>query len=104
MRSYKRRIIVAVIALVAVYIYWGAIPDPRMNLASLKGMTPQQVISRLGPPRVDQRLPKFGGWTPAQQQTVGPLAFYYYDNRWRGFEYAIIFNNNQVSDVKIGTK
>lgn len=97
--------ILAFIILFALYIGWGASPDPRFSLAHLNGMTPEQVIAQLGPPRIDLRLPKFEGWTPAMQESVGPLKFYYYDEyRWRGFEYCIIFHDNHVSDARFGTK
>ena len=42
-------------ALVA-YIFWGVSrPNPRVTIQELRGLTPDQVISRLGPPRSDSR-------------------------------------------------
>ena len=88
-----------------IYFYAGARPDPRFSLTTLQGMTPEQVISRLGPPRIDQRLPQWGGWNARSENELGPLKFYYYDRYgWKGYEYAIIFKDNHVADVRYGTK
>jgi hypothetical protein len=44
------------VCLVGIYFYWAARPDPRFTLANLQGLTPDQVIARLGPPEFDSRL------------------------------------------------
>jgi hypothetical protein len=92
-------------AAVAIYFYYGLRPDPRFKVASLRGLTTAQVITRLGQPRIDGRAPAWGAWTPAKEPDLGPLKFYYYEKYgWKGYEYAIIFKNDKVVDVKIGTK
>src|ERR1700678_1451579 len=79
-----RWIIGILLVLIGIYIYWGSKPDPRFTLAKLQGLTPDQVITRLGPPDMDPRLPKWGGWTP-QNSGGTPLILYYEGGwEWRG--------------------
>jgi hypothetical protein len=95
-------LVVIVIAALAVWMnrLWSF--DSRITLQNLKGLTPTQVANQLGPPNVDPRLPRFGGWSTSQEATVGPLVLYYHGPM--GQEYAIVFTNGQVSDVKVGRK
>ena len=90
---------------------WGKYPDPRFQTSKLIGLTPEEVIQRLGPPRVDPRIakpkpywPREAPWSPDNEAVQGPLRFYYYDHRWMGFEYGIIFEHNRVSKVMVGSK
>lgn len=90
--------------LLGIYAIWGAMPDRRFTLANLRGLTPNQVVSRLGAPDVDPRLPKWGGWTP-QNKYGELLVFSYVDKwRWRFFTYGVEFKNNQVVAVYVGEK
>lgn len=92
------------LAFVVGYIYWGANPDPRFNIAKLYGLTTNQVIAQLGPPDIDPRLPKFGSWTP-NNRFGERLVFSYEDHwRWRGFTYGILFDNNRVVEARVGEK
>jgi hypothetical protein len=86
--------------------FWsGARPDPRFNIENVRGLTPDQVIARFGPPRVDPRRPEEGGWTPTSEPTSGPLVFNYVDHgSWMGWEHSIFFEDGKVSRVQHGSK
>jgi hypothetical protein len=104
-RFARRFAVIIACVLLALYFYHGSHPDPRFTLSNLKGLTPSEVSNRLGPPVVDPRLAKWGGWTPNNEKDLGPLRFYYYDRYgWKGYEYAVVFENGKVVDVKYGTK
>ena len=47
---WRRWASIFLVILLVIYFYWGAIPNPQFTLAKLKGLTPRQVIARLGPP------------------------------------------------------
>jgi hypothetical protein len=107
---FQAAVLLIVVAVLAAYCTWGSHPDPMMNMKHLGGLTPDQVIARLGSPRWgDPRKPQPNSldkpWTPDQEAVRGPLTFYYYSRyRWRGFSYEIIFENNHVVRVLIGHK
>lgn len=100
----RRWIIGVLLVLLGIYIYWGSKPDPRFTLVNLQGLTPDEVIARLGPPDVDPRLPKWGSWTP--QNKYGELLIFTYRSGWdwRGFNYGVVFENNHVVKVSVGAK
>ena len=81
------------------YIVWGAYPDPQFRLSKLKGLTPEQVIARLGPPTVKSHT------APPDTANESRLMFDYTDKyRLRGFEYSVIFGrNNRVEWVLVGS-
>jgi hypothetical protein len=65
-------VLLVIVVLLAAYCSWGSHPDPRMNMKHLGGLTPEQVIARLGPPRYDPRKPnpndpRYKPWTPDQE-------------------------------------
>lgn len=98
----KRWLVIILLVLLAIYIAWGANPDPRFALDKLQGLTPDEVIAQLGPPLEDPRLPKFGGWTP---QTGIPLILSYRGGlEWQDFYYGIVFDKNHVTKVNVATK
>src|SRR5689334_1441194 len=101
----RRILIFVVLTVFAVWVYRGVRGDARMSVKKLKGLTPEQVIARVGPPEYDPRLPTYGSWTPADEASGDPLKFYYHDP-WSllGHEYAIVFRGGRVVDVKTGTK
>jgi hypothetical protein len=96
-----------------------SLPDSRIAVEKLRGLTPEQVIDRLGVPDIDPRQPKWGSWKPTIENDradspdgslapPGPgrrdLIFYYYPRfSLVRREYAIIFEHNRVVDVKMGT-
>jgi hypothetical protein len=92
----------------------GIFPDQQMSLEKLHGLTPEEVISKLGTPRYDPRVPdprypQVHTWSPERESTAGPLQLEYNDQRfllcrWRGFGYMIGFENNHVSNVDVGAK
>jgi len=98
------------LSVLLIYLVWGAFPNPRMNMQELGGLTPDQVVARLGSPHYDPRkLPH--PWTPEREAKGedGPLTLCYGDSdffpwRWRGFGYAVVFENNQVVRVQVGSK
>lgn len=115
----RNTILVLIVALALAYIVWGAYPDPRMNMAELGGLTPDEVIARVGPPRIDPRkTPLYKNpdghletWNAdlAAKGAYGPLTFIYNDSgsflcRWQGYEYALVFKNNRVARVVVATK
>jgi hypothetical protein len=93
-------------------VVWGSYPDPHKSMKALGGLTPDQVIAQLGPPwNHDDRKwhpinPGGKPWTPAQEAAWGPLVFIYHDAlpRWKGYRYAVIFQNNRVSQVRWARK
>lgn len=108
-----------VFALIAHFIWGIRSPDPRYTMQNLGGLTPDQVIARLGPPpfpgdprQGDREDPKQKPWTPELEGELGPLQFYYHDNGktavWipphNGHEYGIIFKNGHVAEVLVGSK
>ncbi len=101
----RRYVLAALILLIALWAYRGLRWDPRFDIKTLGGLTPNQVISLLGPPTVDPRNYKPNGWTPAEEMAGDPLKFFYEDGYgWLGQEYAIIFRQDKVAEVKRGTK
>jgi hypothetical protein len=90
-----RLIILAVFILLAwfaVYIVAGAFPDRSFELSKLRGLTPTQIVAKFGEPTVK--------WTNGN----GELNYVYlHSGGWMGYGYEIIFNNNQVINVAIGT-
>jgi hypothetical protein len=103
-------IVAAVFLGIAGLTVWGWYPDSRINITELGGLTPIQVIARLGPPRSDPRAlsnsPRYKSWTPEHEPELGPLVFYYHDSfpHWRGYEYEITFKNNHVVQVRMAHK
>jgi hypothetical protein len=92
---------------VGIYIGWGATPDARFSKNGLLGLTPDDVVARLGSPDFDDRVPppKGIGWTAAKEPAWGPMTMRYLDRRrWRAFEYSVLFENGHVADVKVGAK
>ena len=96
--------IIALVVLAPPALYWSWLPDSRITIEKLRGLTPDQVVARLGSPRHDPRKPQLDGWTPAQEPQLGPLMFGYYDYSLAGREYLIIFEDNKVVEVRTGTK
>lgn len=86
------------VVLAIAYFYWGLFPSPQFTLANLKGLTPQQVISRVGTPAM-----KFQTTPP--DTDCSAMAFDYHDPwRWCGFSYGVIFGrNNRVQWVLVGS-
>jgi len=81
------------------YLIWGALPDFRFSYEKLNGLTPGQVIGRVGPPDYDERKDTWNPWTSEKEKSgkCGPLRFYYEDRHsWRGIEYGIEFEDNHV--------
>ena len=72
--------------------------DPRFSLSHLRGHTPDQIISELGPPDFDPRTTT----PPWDEKEDGPIVFDYHGPMFQ--EYAIIFGNNRVVEVKRTTK
>jgi hypothetical protein len=77
-----------------IWVYW----LPRYSEKNLLGLTPNQVVERLGPPSYDPRRALFGstrpGWTNEEQD--GPLVLGYY----RGWTtVSIEFKNERVVAV-----
>ena len=82
------------------YIVWGVYPDPRFRLSKLRGLTPEQVIARLGPP-TDKRHA-----APPDDTTNESLVVFDYEGRyrWGGFSYGVMFGkNNRVKYVFVGS-
>jgi hypothetical protein len=71
-----------------VWINW----EPKYDLKNLSGLTPDQVVQRLGPPWFDPRATD--GWKSEQEN--GPLALGY---RSGAYGIVIRFNNNKVVSV-----
>ncbi len=90
---------VPVVVLAVWYFFWGAIPNPQFTLSNLKGLTPAQVIARLGSP-TDKRYS-----APPSTADQSALTYDYEDPyRWSGFSYSVIFGkNNRVQWVLIGS-
>jgi len=99
------------------YLLWGAdTPDPVVSMDAIGGLTPEQVISRLGPPDSDPRNPVRGappGYKPwTSEAEDGPLQLLYNDGDFPdsffhphfGHDYSIIFENGRVSQVVCGRK
>src|SRR5271170_1868522 len=67
-RPVKRYVLLIVIAaFMAPCCILDPIQESRFKLDKLRGLTPDEVIGRLGPPRVDPRLPKWGSWKPTKE-------------------------------------
>src|SRR5690349_14560099 len=82
---------------VGVLLYFYARYDPKMSTQHLSGRTPAEVIKELGSPTGGD--PRKFGWN---EQEYGPLIFYYsgpFDQH-----YAVVFQNNRVSEVKRARK
>ena len=90
---------VPVVVLAVWYFFWGAVPNPQFTLSNLKGLTPSQVIARLGSP-TDRRYS-----APPNTVDQSALTFDYEDPyRWSGFSYSVIFGkNNRVKWVLVGS-
>jgi len=99
--DYWRRWAGTAIAVLAIaYFYWGAFPNPQFTLANLKGLSPAQVIARLGPP-TDKRHA-----APPDDTTNESLVVFDYEGRyrWGGFSYGVMFGkNNRVKYVFVGS-
>ncbi len=87
-----------IVILSLVYFYWGAFPNPQFTLSNLGGLTPHQVISRVGTP--DMRFE-----TTPPDKNYSALTFDYDDPyRWCGFSYGVIFGrDNRVQWVLVGS-
>jgi hypothetical protein len=91
-------------ALLIWYLVRGAYPDLRFNLNDLRGLTPEQVISRFGPPEIDDRKGP-NPWTPAREHEWGPLVFIYEGRHtWLDWGYGIVFEDNHVVKVTAAHK
>ena len=95
-------------------------PNPHISVVELGGLTPDQVIARLGPPgpfpfsdprKPNPNDPKFPPWTPDQERERGPLVLEYDDyvlyknghnNDWFpphvGHSYGIVFEDGRVAE------
>ena len=96
-----------VAALIICRVVWGALPDSRFTMDKLGGLTPEQVIDRVGPPDYDGRNDTSDPWTPEleKQGKTGRLKFFYEDRRtWNGIEYGIQFEDGHVVQVDWGAK
>lgn len=81
------------IASVVVYLLWGAFPDRSFEISKLRGLTPDQVIARLGEPTSRSR-----------GEGDGKLFFGYQDWRWREFRYGVVFRHGHVVKVTVNGK
>jgi hypothetical protein len=91
---------IAIILLIA-YGIWGAFPDPRFRLSKLRGLTPAQVVARLGPPTDERHVP------PPGSSENESLLIYDYASGYRlgGFSYGVIFGKDgRVRYVLVGSK
>ena len=78
-------------------------PDPQFNIENVKGLTPEQVIQRFGPPIADPRRSENGGWSPAHEAEYGPLIFSYDEKRGTmGYAHALVFRSGKVAEVRDG--
>jgi hypothetical protein len=73
-KRYSFLIILVLVLILTSWVYLGVRSDPRITIDKLRGLTPNEVISRLGQPDVDPRLPAMGGWSIADQADGTPLA------------------------------
>lgn len=78
-----------------VWINW----EPKYDLKNLTGLTPAQVVQRLGTPYYDPRLPSTNGWK--NEQVDGPLALAY---RSGVYYITIRFSGDKVVRVDHYTK
>jgi hypothetical protein len=98
-------VMLVVAALIICRVVWGALPDSRFTMDKLGGLTPEQVIDRVGPPDYDGRNDTSDPWTPEKEKEgkCGPLILTYKDRHsWRGIEYGIEFEDNHVVLVQSG--
>lgn len=70
--------------------------NPKYDLQRVQGLTPDEVIARLGQPDFD---PRKQGWN---EKEWGPLQFDY--NEFFGKGYLLTFENNHVVRVNRGRK
>lgn len=86
------------------WAYRGINGDPRMRIGNLRGLTPAEVVARLGPPDYDPRR-LTPPWTPADEQKGHPLKLYYHDRwSWLGHECGIVFKQGRVVQITAGTR
>jgi len=110
----RAKLVATFFGLIAVYVVWGAFPDPRITFGSLGGLTPDQVVAKIGPPHWDRRKPNAWGnpgWSAAGEARGedGPLAFEYnghfnngfFPYRWFGWTYGVVFRNGRVAEVRV---
>ncbi len=91
-RLRRRWILLALFLPCAFYLYWYSGPDPRITLARLKGLSTVQVVSRLGVPDAIR---------PA---APGQVIFDYSNEfGWEPYSYGVVFKNNHVINVAIGS-
>jgi hypothetical protein len=102
----RRKLLISIIAIMVTYIVvWNVLCSrwqARFSIDNLRGLTPDEVISRLGPPDLDPRLPEFGGpWKAGDDQKRGALFF---DYSAYGWVYSIVFKNNHAYMIASGRK
>ncbi len=89
-----------IIALI-IYGIWGAYPNPEFKLSELRGLTPSQVIARLGQPMDKRQSPPPGSSSGRSLLTFDYASKY----RWGGFDYSVMFGRNgRVKYVLVGSK
>jgi hypothetical protein len=91
------------LTVLAICTYRGVRWDPRFSAQNLNGLTPHQVVKRVGPPDVDPRADRQHAWTPADEAAGEPLKFFY-DRGWAGQEYMIVFKHDHVVSVSRAVK
>ena len=68
--------VASIVGIVLGYVLWGAAPNPDITLDRLGGLSPDQVIARLGRPSYDPRQPdRFGKriWPPGGSRRMMPV-------------------------------
>ena len=85
----KRLFWCALVVMTIGYFIYGLNPDPRITLANLNGLTPTQVVARLGTPEYSA--------LPTEMIYTTPL-------RWRQFAYTVWFESGKVVRVDINEK
>ena len=86
----RRLMCLAAFVVLVGYIVAGIVPDRSFEISKLRGLTPQQVITKFGKPRM-----KWWG--------AGNLFFLYDDSwRWAAFRYSVIFKDGHVVKVRVG--
>jgi hypothetical protein len=107
---WKWVMVFAIVVCAAVYVVRDAYPNPAFNIALLKGMTPDEIVKKFGPPSDDPRAPSPGGspsdvWTPARESQLGPLTLLYQDSHsFMDYKYNIVFQDGKVSVVFVDHK
>jgi|GEM_PF-5692809 len=103
----KRISIVVFIVVLLLYSAWRVLPDSRFRMNTLGGLTPDQVIEKLGKPDYDSRYDKSNPWSMEREKNGENvrLQFFYEDQeRWVGYEYGVEFRDNHVITVRVGVK